>query len=101
MLAVDDSDDDNDDIIHDTNNKKNQEYNQRDSSGSNNKHNESASKGKKKLVILGDSIVKMLTAGSCQNHEQMKKYQLNHSVVQQQNKYQPTSNLQLKKNPTM
>ena len=39
-------------------NRKNKEYNQRDSSGSNKKHNESVSIVKKRVVVLGDSIVK-------------------------------------------
>ena len=98
MLLIDDSDNDNNDTIHDACNKKNKEYNQRDSSGSNNKHYQSVSMVKKRVVIKGDSIVK--NVNDCQLSKPLTQIRclLNHSLVQQQSKYQPLSNLQLKKN---
>ena len=41
----------------------------------------------------------MLTAGNYQNHYQMRKYPLNHSLVQQRSRCQPMLNQHLKKNP--
>ena len=98
MLLNDDSDDDNNDTIHDACNKKNKENNQRDSSGSNNKHYQSVSMVKKRVVIKGDSIVKNVNDCHLSKSLTQIRYLLNHSLVQQQRKYQPLSNLQLKKN---
>ena len=57
LLLIDDRDDDSNNI-RDAHNKNNKEYNQGESTGGNNEHNESVLKVKKRVVILGDSIVK-------------------------------------------